>query len=46
MFLGMLIFAAVKKAAKRADELKKGIAMVPFISMAGILTLIITKFVI
>lgn len=46
MFLGMLIFVAVKKAANRADELKKGIAMVPFISMAGILTLIITKFVI
>ena len=46
MFLGMLIFVVVKKATKRADELKKGIAMVPFISMAGILTLIITKFVI
>ena len=46
MFLGMLIFVAVKKAANRADELKKGIAMVPFIAMAGILTLIITKFVI
>lgn len=46
MFLGMLIFVVIKKATNRTDELKKGIAMVPFISMAGILTLIITKFVI